>query len=304
MRIVLLGNHSVPYSTEAHHAWTWERLGHTVVRLQENQTTTDEVVNVCRDAQLFQYTHTHSWNTPGSFSTAEMMNRIRAFGVKSFSYHLDYYWGLNTVDRRQDLIGQHPSWKTNYWFSTDGAHEAEYLARGVNHRWLPPGVVEYGCYEGTPQSGLVVDVGFAGSVAYHPEYPFRSQLVAALRDRYGARFRVFTGYRERALNDLYASVKVLVGDHVFAGTPRYWSDRLPETCGRGGFIVYPRTAGLDVPVATYEPQNVTDLFAQVDYYLAHPSEREVLRRRCYEHVKDHATYTHILSEALRVMGLS
>lgn len=304
MKIVFLGNFSVPFSTESHHKWTWERMGHQVVALQENKSTTDEILEACKGAQVFQYTHTHQWQTPGSILLVEMLERIRDLGVKSFAYHLDVYFGLEAWDHRDSQVGKHPEWKVDHFFSTVGNRDADYKARGVNHHWLPPGVVEYGCTEGHRQTGLMTDVAFVGSVNYHPEYPFRPKLVAALQSHYGPRFRVFNGYREQALNDLYASVKVVVGDHCFAGEPKYWSDRAPETCGRGGFIVYPRTDGLCIPTATYEPQNVNDLIIQIDHYLKFPEEREEIRRRCFRHVREHDTYTHRLQEVLRVMNLA
>lgn len=302
MRIVFLGNFTVPYSTESHHKWTWEKLGHEVIALNERSATTDQVVEACKSAQLFQWTHTHGWCTPGSFSEEEMVKRVKALGVKSFSYHLDRYFGLDKWDKRESLVGVHPSWKLDYWFSTDGGHDAFFRSRGVNHHYMRPGVVEYGAYEGK-SNGQPIDVLFAGSVNYHPEYPFRQQLVDALRARYGARFRTVQGYREEKLNDLYASAKVIVGDHAFSGEPRYWSDRAPETCGRGGFLLYPATEGFCIPTATYRYQDLLDLFAQVDYFLASPGEREDVRKRAFEHVKGHDTYTSILAEALKVMGL-
>ena len=302
MKICMLGNFKFPFSTESHHAWTWERLGHTVVRLQENSATTDQVLAACADAQIFQYTHTHGWNTPGTVPLDEMLRRIRKMGVKSFSYHLDLYWGLNTLDRRQDRIGEHPSWKVDYFFSTDGNHDAEYKARGVNHIYMPPGVVEYGCKKGKFNQTLATDIAFVGSTGYHPEYPFRQKLIENLQRVYGRQFRVFSGYREDSLNSVYASCKIVVGDHCFAGKPRYWSDRLPETCGRGGFLLYPKTEGITIPVATYEAGNLVDLYNRIAYFLNHPQEREAIRDAAFEHVKQHDTYTNRLKEILAIMG--
>lgn len=303
MKIVFLGNFSVPYSTESHHKWTWEKMGHQVVALQEGRATSDEVIRACQGAQVFQWTHTHSWGLPGLLSGESMMSSIHAMGVKSFSYHLDVYFGLNSWDRRDDLVGKHNSWKVQHFFSTVGGRDEDFKKRGVNHHWLPPAVVEYGCFEGTPQAGLSCDVGFAGSVNYHPEYPFRGIMVKALQAHYGQRFRVFQGYREQNLNNLYASVKVMVGDHCFAGVPQYWSDRLPETLGRGGFIVYPKTEGMTIPAVAYEPQNIKDLIEKIDYYATRDAEREAVRREQFEWVKTYDTYTHRLQEVLNVMGL-
>jgi len=301
MKIVFLGNFEPVHSTESHHRKAWLKLGHEVIALQENKTTTDKVIEACKDAQLFQWTHTHGFQTSGSVLLTEMMDRIHELEVKTFSYHLDVYFGLEQWDHRDSLVGKHPSWKVQHFFSTVGSKDEEFKKRGVNHHWLPPAVDADGCYLGQRQEHLVFDVGFAGSVNYHPEYPWRKTMVEALMKRYGTRFRVFQGVREQSLNNLYASVKVLVGDHCFAGEPMYWSDRLPETCGRGGFIVYPATAGMTIPAAVYEPQNIDDLISQIDYYLEHDVEREELRKHCFEWVKEHDTYTHRLREILRVM---
>lgn len=302
MKIVFLGNFDFPFSTESHHAWTWRKLGHEVIQLQENRSSTDQVVAACQGAQIFQFTHTHGWGTPGSFGLEEMLRRVHGMGVKSFSYHLDLYWGLNTLDKREERIGQHPSWKVNYFFSTDGAHDSQYKERGVNHIYLPPAVVEYGCYKGTFTPTFASDIGFVGSVGYHPEYPFRTHMIENLRKMYGPQFRVYSGAREEALNNVYASCKIVVGDHCFAGTPRYWSDRLPETCGRGGFILYPQTEGMTIPTATYTPQNMVSLYDRIAYFINNPQERERIRDAAFEHVKANDTYTHRLAQILKIMG--
>jgi len=304
MKIVFVGNFQVPFSTESHHKWTWEKLGHEVVALQENKTTTDAILGACHGAQLLQWTHTHGWSFGGSISPETMLERVRSMGIPSFSYHLDAYWGLNRLDKREDRIGQHPSWKVDHFFSTDGGHDAEYKARGVNHHYLPPGVVEYGCFKGTKMDVLASEIGFAGSIGYHPEYPFRTRMVEELRKHYGPRFRTYAGMRETALNNVYSSCKVLVGDHCFAGIPYYWSDRLPETCGRGGFLLYPRTEGMTIPTPTYEPQDIGSLIVNIDHWLAHEEDRLAFRDRAFEHVKTHDTYTQRLTEILRVIGVN
>jgi len=302
MKIVFVGNFSVPFSTESHHRATWEKLGHEVIALQENKTTTDAVIAACQGAQVLSWTHTHGYNFGGSVTQDEMVQKIRRMGVKSFSYHLDVYFGLDKLDRRETNLGKHPSFQLDYFFSTDGG-EHPWKEKGINHVWLPPGVIESGCYKGTYHPTLASDVGFVGSIGYHPEYPFRTRLVEELRKHYGPRFRTYAGMREAALNNTLASIKVTVGDHCFAGIPNYWSDRLPESCGRGAFLLYPRTKGMTIPTATYEPQNIKDLIEKIDYYLAHEDERFAIRDAAFEHVKNHDTYTHRLTEVLRIMGL-
>lgn len=300
-RVVFVGNFQHPFTTESHHKWTWEKLGWEVSCLQENRTSTDAIVEACKTAQLFQYTHTHGWNTGGSFTMNDAVKKIREMGVPSFSYHLDLYWGLGRLDQRENRIGEHPSWKLDYFFSTDGGHEEQFKERGVNHVWLPPGVVAYATHKGTFRPTLASDIGFVGSVGYHPEYPYRTEMVRRLQEKYGPRFRTYSGVREEKLNDVYASVKVVVGDHCFAGTPKYWSDRLPETCGRGGFIIYPETEGITIPTATYKPQDVDDLIAKVDYYLENEKERLEVQEAAFNHTRLHDTYSQRLSFILETI---
>ena len=299
MRITFLGNFDCIWSTESHHAWTWRKMGHEVIQLQENRTSEKQVLDACRESQIFQFTHTHGWNCPVTMQT---VSQIHAMGVKTFSYHLDRYFGIGS---RQSSYLSHPSFHLNYFFSTDGGNEAGWKNAGINHIYLPPAVVEYGAYLSTPREPQI-DVLFTGSVGYHAEYPFRPRMVAALTHNYGTRFQVRNGVRESPLNDLYAAAKVCVGDHIFAGSPLYVSDRLFETVGRGGFIIYPDTPGITdlIPgLVTYKPQDENDLIHKIDYFLdlAHESERLERRNLAFEWVKKHGTYTNRLQKVLDIL---
>lgn len=307
MKIAILGNFNVVYSTESHLAWTWRDMGHEVIQLQEDRTSTDAVVTACRehDVKLFQWIHTHGWNTPGTRSLDQMLADVRALGVKTCSFHLDRYWGLNVADGRENRVGAHPFFHTDTVFTADGGNQDRFASRGINHKWLPPAVVKYGCYLGEPQPGIP-PVIFTGAEGYHPEYPFRPQVVQRLRRAFGADFRQIQGYREAALNNLYASTRVVAGDSCFAGSPYYWSDRVPEVCGRGGFLIFPETPGLEISgLVTYIPQNADDLIDKIRYYL--DPENEPARRshmlRAHEHVKAHDTYNNRMQTILVEMGL-
>jgi len=303
VRVIFIGNFSVPYCTEVHHAWTFEeKLGWEVIRLQEDKTTKEEVLRACEHADLLSFTHTHSWNE--NLLNMEDVVAIRKMGVKSYSYHLDYYWGVG--DGREGKL-DHPSFHLDYFFSTDGGHDEKWREKGINHVWLLPGVVEYGAYLGQHQGGFDIPVLFAGSEHYHPEYQFRPQLVGGLRNIYGRNFQVVSGVREAELNNLYATTRVCVGDHIFAGCPRYCSDRLFETIGRGGFIIYPETKDVtdQIPgLITYRPQDIGDLVEKINYYIddAHQMERIRRRNESFEYVKHFGTYTTRLKKILEIMG--
>lgn len=306
--IALLGNHEVSFSTESELAWTLgERLGHNVIRLQESKVTTDEVVSGARDraAKLLIWVHTHGWEIPGDHN--RMLVDLRRSGIKTCSFHLDRFWGLNILDQRQDRIGTHAFWRTDKVFTADGGNDEKFAALGINHQWMAPAVVERDCVPGRPSLQFNSPLAFTGATGYHPEYPFRATLINRLREVYGTNFRTYSGIRQQPLNDLYATVRVLVGDSCFAGADRYWSDRVPETIGRGGFLIYPRTPGLEIPgLVTFEPGNIQELIQKVNYYIDddHQAERIRLRNQAHEFVKQNHTYTNRMQELLKVMEVS
>jgi Glycosyl transferases group 1 len=301
LRISMLGNFGPPHSTENDLLWTLRDMGHTVIPFQENQDTAEEIVSGSSGANLFLWIHTHGWDR---IDFEKMIFGLWGKGVLTASFHLDRYWGLNKLDRREDRIGSHWFWKTEHVFTADGGNQSLFEARGVRHRWLPPGVVKRDCYPGTPREELKVDVGFVGAEGYHPEYPFRGELIGFLRSVYGEKFRVFNGYRGAALNAVYASVRVVVGDSCFGGSDRYWSDRIPETIGRGGFLLHPATRGLTIPgLVTFEPENLAELQDRIDYFLEWPEERDYLRRAAHVWVRENETYHQRMARLLGVCGL-
>lgn len=301
LRIAFLGNFVPPHSTENDLKWTLEDMGHKVTAIQENELDASQIVHYASAADLFLWVHTHGWDRT---DYTDMLRRFELGGKKTASFHLDRFWGLNQLDGREDKIGKHPFWKTDHVFSADGGNQARFAERGVAHHWLPPGVVRRDCYRGSRRDDLVCDVGFVGAEGYHPEYPFRKQLIDFLRETYGERFRIFQGYRGEDLNDLYQSIRVVVGDSCFAGSDYYWSDRIPETLGRGGFLIHPACRGLTIPgLVTFEAGNLKQLKERIDYYLEHESEREHLRCAAHDWVKRMETYHNRMETLLEVCGL-
>ena len=91
MRIILIGNMDVNFSSESHYKWTLEKMGHTVIPFQENRTNAREILDACKNADCLFWVHTHSWSFPGE-------NEVVPENIKipSFSYHLDRYVGIGS----------------------------------------------------------------------------------------------------------------------------------------------------------------------------------------------------------------
>lgn len=311
LTIGFIGNFNVSWTTECDRAWSFRKLGHKVVPLQENKTTAGQLRRLKSQVDLLIYSHTHdpSWEIKG---LKEVFAEYKDAGVPTASAHLDRWLWL---EREKDM-GHEATWFTEYIFMADGSPEAakKYDDMGLNWHWLKPGVVERDCYMAKPdREKFPHDVVFTGSRGYHQEWSWRPRMVDWLKETYGDRFGMYGNdgimvARGKDLNTLYASSKIVVGDSCFGGRPHYLSDRYYEVPGRGGFLIHPNVGDSETMenrgVIPYAEQNFDALKSCIDYYLKNPLERENLRSIGHGWVKGNATYTHRAKEMLSVMGLA
>lgn len=299
LRVAFLGNFAHSFCTESDLAWSFEHMGHEVIRVQEKTATISEMHGAVLDADMFWWVHTHGWQPIPDEEMLRFLELLRKRGTPSVFFHLDRYFG---IPEREERVGVDPCWKCEYVFTADGGNDEKFLSRGVNHFWSPPAIVERAIHFGFPRGDLRCDVAFVGAGAgYHDCWPFRRDLLSFLQTRYGSHFKHFQGVREAELNDVYASAKVVVGDNIFAGAPRYCSDRLPETCGRGGFLIYPSFEGKTIPCPTYNPKDLQNLGELIDGWLSLPVSRREIVQVCMEHVRANDTYGHRIKEILKVV---
>lgn len=297
------------FNTENHIALTLEKLGHEVKFIQEDELNgRPQLPLIVRNSNLFLWTRT--W--PGKVSIDDLAI-IQAMKIPTVSFHLDKYTGLE----RDGGIGIDPFWMTDYVFSPEGSEEAKKVFRshGINQYYLPAGVFEDECYLAEPEIKYMHDIVFVGggSTYGHPEWPYRAKLVKWLEDTYGSRFKKY-GYPEETirgaeLNKLYASCKIVIGDSLCKDftDEYYFSDRVFETTGRGGFMIHPYIKGLEdyfhleEDIITYEYNNFNQLKEKIDWYLEHEDVREVVRLNGYLQTKKKNTYTHRMKQMLKVL---
>ena len=315
MTIAYVGNFSQAHCTEVHLAATLEKLGHTVVRIQENGIDGSSLGHMINAASWDLFLFTRTWDT---LVTLEHLAQLRERQIPSASYHLDLYVGL----KREDGLDRDPFWKTDYVFTPDGSEQAAkvFEAKGINHVYMKPGVYEPECYRATSpndssEGNDVIFVGGGSPTGEEPQYghaewAYRGELLKYLRDTYGDRYTKYGWPQETVRNDrlnfIYARAKVVVGDSLCLNFthPYYWSDRVYETMGRGGFIIHPYIKGMEEEftdgqnIVYYKYGNFAQLKERIDYYLAHPKEREAIRKAGHEYVKKHCTYTQRLQQML------
>lgn len=256
MRIAYVGNFTSEYTTENDVRKAFEHLGHEVIQLQENQYRRLRHMLDRYDYDMLLITGTWDDAIPLN-EWLDIMHECAARGIPTATLHLDTFWGKSRGGRKWWLA---PMFHTAYIFTADGDYQDEWKAFGKNHIWLPPAVRHDAAHFGKFREEYACDVAFVGSngVGYHEDvWSYRRELVDNLRamcQRNGWSFKNPGGdhpkiSRGEDMNDFYASAKVTVGDSLCLKkeASHYWSDRVPEATGRGGFLIMPKIDALKQP---------------------------------------------------------
>lgn len=314
MRIGYLGNFTAPWCTEVHVARAFELAGVEVVEYQENQTAAWEYLEAeARELDFVVWTRT--WDTDPELARRVLLEVRRHCPL--VGYHLDRWWGLA---RQAELEhGGHPFFRyCDLLCSTDGGHDAEWEQAGVEHAWYPPAVLgEEAALDVPWERGRRPELLFVGSHrGYHREWRYRGELVHWLRATFKNHCQFFpkdgdpfahtwhgrevrTGQaRGVYLNALYQAAAVAVGDSCLAGgAERYWSDRVPETIGRGGLLIHPRVEGLEeqglqegVHFLGYELGDFVELADRIEFALHGGEDAASIRAAGRARVLERHTY--------------
>jgi hypothetical protein len=211
-------------------------------------------------------------------------------GIITVCWLWDLYWGYRP-DRPEQF-------HADLLFTTDGGHEKEFAKNGHNHAVLRQGIhkPEHVAY---PQD-YAHDVAFVGSAT---KTGHRHKLLSWLNDNYRNRFIHHTDTRGLELNKALARVKVVVGDSY--ASPHYWSNRIYEITGRGGFLLHPRTVGLNEEFTEgkhyigYQGGRCDhDLRDLIEFWLAHNEERRIIQRQGFAYCGKHYTYEYRVASLL------
>ena len=272
MQIIYIGQFKV-HSTEAYTAYAFRELGHTVYKLPLDFGTS-ELSDLLREKRIDFVLFAKPSKIP---NIKYVIDECKIHNVKSICWMYDLYFDLPSGFSRKPsdlLAGQDilvTTTPTDYWDNKikhlvvrQGIHEPEYFM-----------VKDY--YD--------KDVRFIGSMygdyrpklkkflESMPEYPFEW---VGLSDE----------YRGIELNKLLGRTKIIIGDSV--PFPKYWSNRLYEVVGRGGFLIMPDIEGIkeEIPsLVTYKYGDFDDLKEKIKYYIEHDQEREELRMICHKEMK-------------------
>lgn len=313
VKIAYIGNFEPEHSTENHVRIAWEHHGHTVIRVQEGeQDAWEKLISRIGDVELILWTRTADLAARVGHRTQwRMLAAAERAGVPTVGFHLDRWWGLS----REATVWEEPFFRCQYVITADGGHQAEFESVGVNHIWMPPAVSLPETELGESKPQWRSEIAFVGSwrPGYHAEWTHRPQLVDWLRKNYGNRITFWPranqpGIRGQDLRDLYASTDIVIGDSCLVGdVNNYWSDRIPETVGRGGFLIHPHVDGIEKHYTvgdhlwTWPVGDWDALRQEIESAIASPLAVAEVREAGREHVREHHTYERRVEQILEVV---
>lgn len=324
LRIIYVGKHgSGGNDDEGAILHALRVLGYTVEPLREGKGRfADQVLGPDPDLLLF-----HKW------SDIDTIRRMR----KRCKIAFWYFDRVNDPD--PSIAGRSAeriAWmervvpEVDYGFCTDGDWVKSVtgfqggvgLGDGKLH-WLPQGaderVVGFGRAESYPlPAGQMMPDGFAGI----EQWPIlftgirkggqrRMSFVDEMTDHYPGRFRwIASGCHGRDLADAIAQSKIVVAPDAPLG-PLYWSNRVYNTLGFGGFLLHPYTQGLDrqqVETYGYEAgrelvfyHSHQELHDLIGHYLASPEERWSIQSMGLARTLNQHLYRHRLERLVAIV---
>jgi len=299
MTVLYIGDFTDSFSTENYIVHGLRSLGCTVYCAPERHVPNAKVVL----GAALQYKVDFVLFSKGRFSGSdEVVALLRSQGIITVGWVFDLFFDHPSSFGRRQMTSN--SFEADICCMTDGGHLDKWQQLGVNYRLLRQGIHEPEAHYGTPEEAPHPSIVFIGTASY----PERGKMIDHLHAVFGNEFRHYgrggtaREIRGQALNNVLASAKIVVGDSV--PSPHYWSNRIYEVLGRGGFLLHPQVEGLDteftdgVHYSGYIFGDLNDLDQKIRYYLKHEDEREKIRRAGHEHCKAHYTYTHRCKQLL------
>lgn len=275
MRIIYIGKFKKLWDEE-YIARSFESLGHTVGKIEE----VGSYKYLLKDIDSFKPDLVIFAKLIQPYAE-QLLEDLKKRKIISVSWVFDLYWNYN---REYQL--KYPNFKADYVFTTDGGlHDWG----EINHNCVRQGIYEPECV--LEKGKKVNDVIFVGSFnGFNPE---RNKIFEQIEKDFNFKWigkHDSDEMRGMKLNRLYAESKIVIGDSVYS--PHYWSNRIVETLGRGGFLIHMEVEGLkeEYPhLITYKRGNYADLKSKIEYYLTHEKERNAIIKKNYKWVKDNYT---------------
>ncbi len=285
-------------------AKSFEKLGHKVIRVPEESFRVADASKVL-ELENPDFVLIAKFKAEMELDKALFFKKCRSMKIPIITWVWDLYFGL----RREFTLQRDWMFRSDLVLTPDGGNQKKFEELGINHRVLRQAIYDEYCYEGEFQEKYDYDIVFVG--CSNMQWSYSEQLGAFLQKEYGDRFKWFGRFdtheiRGDDLNNLYKSAKIIIGDSVYS--PYYWSNRLYETLGRGGFTIFPKIDGLESDYEAYKhyiPYRMGDwkgLKEKINYFLCHENERERIKKEALKHTKENHTLLQRCQELLKFIS--
>ena len=282
-------NNETSDNTEQHIKYAFEKLGHTVVTVNEDRYTTQEVLDKTRDADFFLF---HKGGVHEKMSFHHLMELLTMVICPKVCWYFDKLWG-----EREGVVQTIIPF-VDYCFMTDeswaNAHDFK------NIKILRQGIGNENTSLGKFTKELECDMAYVGQI-----YGSREQLVEKLSGLYGDKFKVFGNIFNRNLYDLCASAKIIVAPK-FPSDDFYWSSRIYMILGSGGFLIHPKLEGLKEEFKSGKHfagyTNEKEIPDIISYYLSHEKERKKIQEEGYKLCISKFTYLDRCKTMLEILN--
>lgn len=298
MRVLYVANHKCGGNDdEGAISHAFEALGHQVIKVDESVGV--YAVRMIGKVDLLLF---HKWED------TSVLERFKGQCPRVF-------WYFDLVDHPDPTLAarcnQRKQWmKTilphvELGFCTDGDWVDKHSTHSHKLRWLTQGADERIAYRlPNPVKFYKQDILFTGiSKGGGTE---RERFVQDLKDRYGSRFVHITKglHREKLREEISNSRIVICPDSPI--TDRYWSNRVYNAAGFGGFILHPYCFYLiqhyssNREVAYYhQTNNRTDLYQAIDFYISKQSRCDEIAQAGYDRTLENHLYRHRVESMLK-----
>lgn len=192
------------------------------------------------------------------------LNILKREGMKTVCWLFDLYFDYH----RENLVKSRSYFRSDYVFTTDGGHQHRFDKLGINHKCVRQGIYRPECLL-FPFKPIKNEIVFVGSD--NPIYPERSKLIKDLNAIWFGRKNT-NEMRGIALNELYSESRIIIGDSF--PSDYYWSNRVVETLGRGGFLIHKEVEGIKEAfpyLVTYKDEK--ELKIKIEFYRKNEKKR-------------------------------
>lgn len=303
-KICFIGKFNKIYDEEGK-ALALERLGNKVYRFEEdsfNRKNNDLDALFEKQPDCIFFT---KLRVPGS---QEIINNAKRNNIKTVCWMPDLYFGLN---RETHIVNKTPMFQADYVFTPDGGNDKKFNSLGIKHYTMRQAIAKEACdIIDVPEQNKKINVLFVGGLNRDIHGSDREKLLSFLSKQYKKTFfwvgkNNTNDYREERLTKLISISKVVIGTSVYS--PKYWSNRIYETIGRGGMMIHQYVDGIDSEYLIgkhcdfFEKDNFSQLQEKIDFWIDNPKERTKIVKNGYNYTLQFHTLDNRAKKVMEVI---